>query len=117
LPSFRLSAFRRIGVLFPFRSWPLGCSLRHEAGPIALVEEDHAVQFVALNDSPVPARAGVHQEKIVVLVISAHHPAMLLQSGNPFLIAFVAFDGSNFSGLNRPPTHSSISSCCSLSGF
>lgn len=35
----------------------------------------------------------------------------------PFLIAFVAFSGSKASGSNRPPIHSSISSCCSFSGF
>jgi hypothetical protein len=57
------------------------------------------------------------QVKIAVFAISAHHPAMLLQSGNPFRIAFVAFDMSKASGSNRPPTHSSNSSCRSFSGF
>src|SRR5262245_5219915 len=46
-----------------------------------------------------------------------HQPAMLLQSGRPFFIAFVAFAGSNSSGSKLPPTHSSSSSCRSFAGF
>ena len=34
-----------------------------------------------------------------------------LQSGNPQCIFFFVFSASNFSGSNRPPIHSSISSC------
>jgi hypothetical protein len=38
---------------------------------------------------------------------------ILLQSGSPSFIAFVAFAGSKSSESKRPPIHSSISSCCS----
>ena len=41
----------------------------------------------------------------------------ILQSGNPLVIAFVAGAGSKASGSNSPPTHSSITSYCSLSEF
>jgi len=42
---------------------------------------------------------------------------ILLQSGNPFFMAFVAAAGSKASGSNLPPTHSSNSSWRSWSGF
>ena len=55
-----MSDFYLIGPLLAFLLSPPGCSLRHKRRLVALVEEDHAVQFVALQNGPAPARAGVH---------------------------------------------------------
>ena len=49
-------------------------------------------------------------------LISAHHPALLLQSGKPFFIALVAFAGSNAWGSKEPPAHSSSPSWSSWRG-
>jgi len=40
------------------------------------------------------------------------HYLILLQSGSPFFMLFVAMAASNSSGPNDPPSHSSISLCC-----
>src|SRR5262249_19107738 len=53
------SSVRGAWLLLPLPGLPLG-PLRHDAGVVAPVEEDHAVQFLAPEDGPAAPLGGVH---------------------------------------------------------